>query len=484
VQAGKSADYKFMTTKNNMSKEKILIVDDEKSIRDFLEIMLKKEGYRVSSASGGEDAMRLFNNSSYDLVISDVRMKGMGGVELLKNIKETSPETIVLIVTAYASVDTAIDAMKAGAYDYLTKPFKIDEVKYIIKNALDRKRLETENILLKKELKSKYGFANLIGTSPRMLEIYEIIKRVTSAKANILITGESGTGKELVARAIHYEGDRKDKPFVPINCGAIPENLIESELFGHQKGAFTGAVANKSGLFEMANQGTIFLDEITELPVQLQVKLLRVIQERNFRRVGGIEDIAVDVRIIAASNKEIDREVKEGRFREDLFYRLNVIPIQMPPLRERQEDIRLLAEHFFEKHTKELGKEIKGISHEAMDYLESYSYPGNIRELENIIERAVALENTSIILPESLPEYIRTQKVGWALPTVGGQEIQRPEIEMPEGGINLEKHIEDYEKAIILDALKKSGGVKKKAAELLGMSFRSMRYKIDKYGIE
>jgi len=472
VQAGKSADYKFMTTKNNMSKEKILIVDDEKSIRDFLEIMLKKEGYRVSSASGGEDAMRLFNNSSYDLVISDVRMKGMGGVELLKNIKETSPETIVLIVTAYASVDTAIDAMKAGAYDYLTKPFKIDEVKYIIKNALDRKRLETENILLKKELKSKYGFANLIGTSPRMLEIYEIIKRVTSAKANILITGESGTGKELVARAIHYEGDRKDKPFVPINCGAIPENLIESELFGHQKGAFTGAVANKSGLFEMANQGTIFLDEITELPVQLQVKLLRVIQERNFRRVGGIEDIAVDVRIIAASNKEIDREVKEGRFREDLFYRLNVIPIQMPPLRERKEDIRLLAEHFFEKHTKELGKEIKGISREAMDYLESYSYPGNIRELENIIERAVALENTSIILTDSLPDYIVHKKA------VDVSVCPRAETS------NLEKTIEDYEKAIILDALKKSGGVKKKAAELLGLSFRSMRYKLDKYGIE
>jgi len=259
---------------------------------------------------------------------------------------------------------------------------------------------------------------------------------------------------------------------VPINCGAIPENLIESELFGHQKGAFTGAVANKSGLFEMANQGTIFLDEITELPVQLQVKLLRVIQERNFRRVGGIEDIAVDVRIIAASNKEIDREVKEGRFREDLFYRLNVIPIQMPPLRERKEDIRLLAEHFFEKHTKELGKEIKGISREAMDYLESYSYPGNIRELENIIERAVALENTSIILTDSLPDYIVHKKA------VDVSVCPRAETS------NLEKTIEDYEKAIILDALKKSGGVKKKAAELLGLSFRSMRYKLDKYGIE
>lgn len=446
--------------------------------------MLKKEGYKVGSAVNAEEALKLFHNSNYELVISDIKMSGMDGVELLKKIKEINPETIVLMITAYASVDTAIDAMKAGAYDYITKPFNVDEVKHIIQNALDRRRLETENILLKKELKSRYSFANLVGTSPKMLEIYGLIKRVANTRTNILISGESGTGKELVARAIHYESERKEKPFVPINCGAIPENLLESELFGHQKGAFTGAVANKSGLFEVANDGTIFLDEITELPKELQVKLLRVIQERNFRRVGGIEDILVDVRIIAASNKEIDKEVKEGRFREDLFYRLNVIPIQMPPLRERQEDIRFLAEHFFEKHKQELGKDIKGISHEAMDYLESYSYPGNIRELENIIERAVALENTSIILPESLPEYIRTQKVGWALPTVGGQEIQRPEIEMPEGGINLEKHIEDYEKAIILDALKKSGGVKKKAAELLGMSFRSMRYKIDKYGIE
>ncbi|MDP2682119.1 MAG: sigma-54 dependent transcriptional regulator [Deltaproteobacteria bacterium] len=474
-----------------MSKEKILIVDDEKGIRDFLEIMLKKEGYRVSSAPGGEEAMRLFNNSSYDLVISDVRMKGMGGVEVLKSIKEINPETVVLMITAYASVDTAIDAMKAGAYDYITKPFKIDEVKHIIRNALDKKRLETENILLKRELKTKHAFGNIIGTSPKMLEIYEIIKRVADTKTNILLTGESGTGKELVARAIHYEGIRKDKPFVPINCGAIPENLLESELFGYQKGAFTGAAANKSGLFEVANEGTIFLDELTELPIQLQVKLLRVIQERNFRRVGGIEDISVDVRIIAASNKDIEREVKEGRFREDLFYRLNVIPIHMPPLRERKEDIRLLAEHFFEKHKQELGKDIKGISREAMDYLESYSYQGNIRELENIIERAIALESTPLIMPESLPEYLKReakyQKVKVSekeLSASALDESLQPKIEIPQEGFNLEKNVEDYEKAIIIDALKKAGGVKKKAAELLGMSFRSMRYKLDKYGIE
>src|SRR3990172_6412630 len=390
-----------------MPKEKILIVDDEKSIREFLEIMLKKEGYKVGSAVNAEEALKLFHNSNYELVISDIKMSGMDGVELLKKIKEINPETIVLMITAYASVDTAIDAMKAGAYDYITKPFNVDEVKHIIQNALDRRRLETENILLKKELKSRYSFANLVGTSPKMLEIYGLIKRVANTRTNILISGESGTGKELVARAIHYESERKEKPFVPINCGAIPENLLESELFGHQKGAFTGAVANKSGLFEMANEGTIFLDEITEIPVQLQVKLLRVIQERNFRRVGSVEDISVDVRIIAASNKEIGKEVKEGRFREDLFYRLNVIPIHLPPLRERKEDIRLLSQHFLEKYCEELGKDIKKISGEAMEFLARYPYPGNIRELENIIERAVALEPTDIILPESLPEYIR-----------------------------------------------------------------------------
>ena len=471
-----------------MPKEKILIVDDEKSIRDFLEIMLKKEGYKVASASSGEEALKLVNQINYDLVISDIRMKGMSGVELLKNIKEINPETVVMMVTAYASVDTAIDAMKAGAYDYIAKPFKIEEVKHIIRNALDRKRLETENILLKKELKSKYGFANLIGTSQKMLEVYAIIKRVSDTKTNILITGESGTGKELVARAIHYEGNRKDKPFVPINCGAIPENLLESELFGHQKGAFTGAVANKSGLFEMANEGTIFLDEITEIPVQLQVKLLRVIQERNFRRVGSVEDISVDVRIIAASNKEIDKEVKEGRFREDLFYRLNVIPIHIPSLCERQEDIPLLSHHFLEKYCKELGKDIKKISGEAMEFLAKYPYPGNIRELENIIERAIALEPTDIILPESLPEYIRKVEGGRlvvANKKESGKALSHPPLlEFHPDGLDFEKTVGDFEKAIVLKALENSNGVKKKAAEMLKISFRSFRYLLQKYGIE
>ena len=405
----------------------------------------------------------------------------MGGVELLKSIKEINPETVVLMITAYASVDTAIDAMKAGAYDYITKPFNVDEVKHIIRNALDKKRLETENILLKRELKTKHAFGNIIGTSPKMLEIYEIIKRVADTKTNILLTGESGTGKELVARAIHYEGVRKDKPFVPINCGAIPENLLESELFGYQKGAFTGAAANKSGLFEVANEGTIFLDEITEIPIQLQVKLLRVIQERNFRRVGGIEDISVDVRVIAASNKDIAKEVKEGRFREDLFYRLNVIPVRVPPLRERQEDIPVLSRHFLEGYCKELDKNIKKISGEAMELLLKYNYPGNVRELENIIERAVALENTDIILPESLPEYVR------GMPLNASIDANKSEVISQELGIdslNLEKAVADFEKTMILKAINTAGGVQKKAAEILNISPRSLRYLLQKYRIE
>jgi len=455
-------------------RETILIVDDEKGIRDFLEIYLKKEGYRVNSASSGEEAMKLFGNNSYELVISDIKMSGMNGVELLKNIKGINPDVIVLMITAYASVDTAIDAMKAGAYDYITKPFNVDEVKHIIRNALDKKKLEAENLLLKKELKRQYGFSNLIGTSSKMLEIYGLIRRFAETKANILITGESGTGKELVARAIHYEGNRKDKPFVPINCGAIPENLLESELFGHEKGAFTGAVANKSGLFEIADEGTIFLDEITELPKGLQVKLLRVVQERNFRRVGGVEDVSIDVRIISASNKDIEKEVKEGRFREDLFYRLNVIPIHMPPLRERKDDIPVLCQHFLEKYCNELGRHIKKISGEAMGLLINYRYPGNIRELENIIERTVALEPTDIILPETLPDYMRSSEV---------QEFGTSEVQVAPDGLDFEKAVENFERSIVLKAIEKADGVQKKAAEILKISPRSLRYLLQKYGI-
>ncbi|OGP31978.1 MAG: Fis family transcriptional regulator [Deltaproteobacteria bacterium GWC2_42_11] len=469
-------------------EEKLLIVDDEKSMRDFLEIMFKKEGYKVATSTSAEDGLALCDKGTFDLIITDIKMGGMDGVSFVEKVKEVCPETTVIVITAYASIDNAVKAMKVGAYDYISKPFNVDEVKLIVRKALDMRQLEKENIVLKKELKQKYGFANLIGISSKMVDIYNLIKRVASTKSNILITGESGTGKELVARAIHYEGDRKGATFIAVNCGAIPENLIESEMFGHQKGAFTGAIANKSGLFEAANSGTIFLDEITELPLHTQVKLLRVIQERSFRRVGGIDDISVDVRIIAASNRDIEDEVKEGRFREDLFYRLNVIPIYIPALRERREDVPMLADHFLEKYRKELGKDIKKISEEAVKILLHYNYPGNVRELENIIERAVALEASDIILPESLPENLR-YSITEILPSDFNLEKKRLTrlpfhiTEILPSDFNLEKTIESYEKEMFLKALKMSGGVKTKAAKLLGLSFRSLRYKFEKYGL-
>ncbi len=462
-----------------MAKARIMVVDDEKSMRDFLGIMLRKEGYDVSGFTTADSALDFFRHNHCDIAIVDIKMPGMGGVELLKKLKALSPEVVVIMITAYASVDTAVEAMKAGAFDYFTKPFNVDEIKLNIKKALEYKKLEKENLLLKKDLKNRYGFKNLVGRSPRMVEIYGLIMTVARTRTTVLITGESGTGKELVARAIHYESSRKDKPFVAINCGAIPENLLESELFGYQKGAFTGAVANKEGLVEQADGGTLFLDEITEMPPFLQVKLLRFIQEKNLRRIGGTSDINVDVRLIAATNKDVEKEVREGRFREDLFYRLNVIRIEVPPLRERRDDIPVLARHFVEKYSKEFGKDIKGISEEALKLLVEYDYTGNVRELENAIERAVALETKDVITPDVLPSSIRDNVSIRALNT--RKDVPGIVVEIPPDGIDLEKTVQNFEKAIIMDALKKAGGVKKRAAELLGLSFRSMRYKLSKY---
>jgi two-component system response regulator PilR (NtrC family) len=465
-----------------MSKASIIVVDDEQSMRDFLGIMLKKEGYDVETFPTGEDALEYFKDNRCDLAIVDLKMPGMGGMELIKAVKGLSPDVITIVVTAYASVDTAIEAMKAGAYDYFTKPFNVNDIKMHVRRALEWRTLERENILLKKDLKTKYGLSNLLGTAPKMLEIYELIMSVAGTKTNVLITGESGTGKELVARAIHYEGDRKNKPFVTINCGAIPENLLESELFGHQKGAFTGAVANKVGLVELADGGTFFLDEVTELPFNLQVKLLRIIQERNFRRVGGTADITVDIRLIAASNKDVEKEVHGGRFRKDLFYRLNVIRINVPPLRERKSDVPLLVKHFMGKYIEEHGKKMKGISEEALNLLVEYDYSGNVRELENAIERAVAVETKDFISPDSLPPSIREYVKMPLLSRASSSTDPAEAIEIPPDGIDLEKAVEDFEMAIITEALRKAGGVKKKAAELLGLSFRSMRYRLSKYG--
>jgi two-component system response regulator PilR (NtrC family) len=457
-----------------MIKDKILVADDEQSMREFLDIMLKKEGYKVSLASNGEEVAKLVENDLFDLVLLDIRMPKLDGISALKKIKANTPETIVIMITAYASADTAIKAMKEGAYDYITKPFKVEEIKLIIKNALEKKNLQKENILLKQAVRDRFHFGNIIGQSPKMAVLYDLLEKVSPTKTNILIAGESGTGKELVAKAIHYNSPRKEKPFVTLNCGAIPESLIESELFGHMKGAFTDAIATKKGLFEVADEGTIFLDEISELPLLMQVKLLRVLQDREFKRVGGTEDIRVDVRIIAATNKELEEAVKEKHFREDLFYRLNVIQIKLPPLRDRREDIQTLANHFLKKYSQELSKNILKISPEALQILLNYGYPGNVRELQNIIERAVALESSSDLTAHNLSSYLSEQ------PLLRKGPI---DIEIPNDGIDLEKMVEDLERTLLLKALDKTKGIKKKAAELLHINFRSMRYRLEKYGL-
>jgi len=461
-----------------MALSRILVVDDEESIREFFQIMLKREGYEVFTASNGREGFEFLKKNPVDLIISDIQMPEMSGLELLSKIKEFDPEMIMVMITAFGSTEIAVEAMKRGAYDYVQKPFKIDEVKIVIRQALEKRTLKIENQQLKKELGTKYAFDNIIGGAPPMLRIYELVKRVANTKSSVLINGESGTGKELIARAIHYNGPLKDKPFVTVNCGAIPENLMESEMFGHKKGSFTGAIADKKGLFEVANTGTIFLDELGELPLTMQVKLLRVIQEGTFKRVGGTEDITVDVRVISATNKNLEHEVKAGRFREDLFYRMNVIQITCPPLRERKEDVPMLAGHFLEKFSKSLGMNVKKISNEAMDVLRKYHYPGNVRELENIIERTVALEPGAIILPESLPRHMSEAREE----SHGQVDPQTIQIDSTKG-IELERLTAEFERALLVKALEQTGGVKKKAAKLLNISFRSMRYRVDKYGL-
>jgi len=456
-------------------KPRILVVDDEESIREFLDIMLRKEGYEVTLAVDGEEAKSFIQNKSFDLVISDLQMPRLNGLDLLKYTRQNYPDITFMMITAFGTTETAVEAMKMGAYDYITKPFKIDEVRIVIANALRAKNLEVENRVLRKELKVSYSFQNIVGNSEPMHKIFELIKRVSQAPSNVLITGESGTGKEVVAKAIHYNGPLKDRPFIPVNCGAIPEQLMESEMFGHKKGAFTSAVSDKMGLFESANGGTLFLDEIGELPLTIQVKLLRALQERVIRRVGANEDIKIDVRIIAATNRDLEKMVEQGTFRQDLFYRLNVIQIHLPPLRERREDIELLANAFVKKFNERLGKNVSGISQEALELLRKYDYPGNVRELENIIERTMALESGSVILPESLPPMVTTPR--------GPKMASSHEIEVGDAGVDIDKVLGQIEKELIIKAIHAAGGVKKKAAKLLKISPRSMRYRCDKYNL-
>jgi len=463
----------------NLVMHTILVIDDERSMREFLSIMLEREGYSVVTKDNGNDALDFIRKNNYDLIITDIKMPKMSGIDILRESMNLHPNTPVIMITAFASTEVAVEAMKLGAYDYITKPFNVDEIKIIIKNALEKKTLFDENMSLKEELKGRYQFSNIVGKSDKIRKVFELIMKVANSKSTVLLTGESGTGKELVARAIHHNSDRKVQPFVSISCGAIPETLLESELFGHQKGAFTGADSDKKGLFEVADGGTFFLDEVTEAPLSIQAKLLRVLQEKEFKRVGGVKDIKVDVRVIAATNKNLHKLIEDGKFREDLYYRLNVIPIELPPLRERKEDIPLLVSHFINKYNSINKKGIKGIIPEAMEKLEKYTWRGNVRELENVIERAVTLEIADNIYPESLPDEIRNYKIEPL------KIITEPlKSDIPSEGLNLEDYISKIEKDIILNALEKTGWVKKKAAELLNMSFRSFRYKLQKYDIE
>jgi len=455
---------------------RILIVDDEEGMRELLGIMLMNDGHRVETASGVPEAERLLREDNFDLVITDLRMgkDATAGMAVLEKVRELDRGVPTIMITAYGSVDTAIEAMKKGAIDYIQKPFRNEEMRVVVRKALEHKRLKDENAWLRAEQRKMGRLEEIVGKSLAIEQVRQLVKRVAGLSSTVLIKGDSGTGKELVARAIHRLSPRCDQAFVALNCAGIPESLLESELFGHKKGAFTGAIEDKKGLFEAAHRGTIFLDEVGEMPPALQVKLLRVLDERLIRPVGTAEQVAVDVRVISASNKDLEKEVKEGRFREDLFYRLNVIPITLPPLAERVEDIPLLARHFVTKYARLLGKEVTSISPDAMSLLERFNWPGNIRQLENTLERAVALCNGATIgrddLPRNIVEYCP-------------EFHEEAQAVLPPHGVDLEQKAEALERSLIVQALAQSRYSQTKAAELLNVPVRSLRYRMKKYGI-
>lgn len=461
-----------------MPAGKILVVDDEEIVCQSCDRILTEEGYEVQTRPSGREALQLLSEEPFDVVIVDLKMPGMSGMELLQAIKRDSPDIPVIMITGYSTVETAVEAMKSGAFDYLPKPFTPDEVAVVVKKALDSRSMLLENIYLRGELQTKYRFENIIGTSKKMQEVYRLIGKVAPTNSTVLITGESGTGKELIARAIHYNSLRKERQFVPVDCAVLSENLLESELFGHIKGSFTGAIVTKPGLFEVADGGSLFLDEIGNISLTMQSKLLRVIQEREFTPVGGTKPKKVNIRLVAATNQDLQEKIKEGTFREDLYYRLNIVPIHLPPLRERPEDIPLLAQHFLKKYCQETGKDIKGISPPAMELLMHYSWPGNVRELENITERVVIMTDEEIILPRHLPFPVQETPEGMTY------NIPKTSEELRELKRQLrDKAVEQTERLFVLEALSRNDWNVTRSAKEVGMLRPNFQALMRKYSI-
>ncbi len=444
--------------------ERLLIVEDEVTLCESLKRVLLKEGYEVDMASSAEAALKSVEDAAYDLVITDIILPGIDGIELLRRLKLKFPEQIVIIITAYASIETAVGALRAGAYDYVIKPIIHEEIKRIVRNALRERALVAENLILKKQIEERYDFEKIIGESKEIISLIAEVKKIANSKSNVLLLGETGTGKELIARAIHYNSARQDKPFVPINCSAIPENLLESELFGYLKGAFTGAMTSKRGLFEEASSGTVFLDEIGDLGRNLQAKLLRVMDDHEIRPIGGIQTKKIDIRFITATNRDIKKAVQEGLFREDLYYRINVVTLELPPLRERKDDIIILANHFLGKYSQEIGKSVKFIDHAVVKLLMDYHWPGNVRELQNIIERSVLITDSSTIFPEHLPEGLRT----------GNPFLTE--------AFNNTLSIEDYTKEFILRYEK--GCTEQRLADMLGITRKALWEKRKRWNLK
>ena len=451
---------------------KILIVDDDQTMRRSLVNWFESESHHVYSAASGEEAIKKIKDSSYDIIITELKMPDIDGLEVLRYTKRLDSDTEVIIITAYGTVETAVNAMKEGAYDYIVKPFSPEEIDHIVKKIIEHQSLIRENIILREQLYERHRFENIIGKSNKMQDIYALIENIAQSNITVLIQGESGTGKEMIARAIHNASLRRDDPFITVSCGAIPETILESELFGHEKGAFTGAIARKEGRFEMADKGTLFMDEIAEMSLKSQVDLLRVLQEKEFRRVGGIEVIKVDVRIIAATNKDLDKEVERGRFREDLYYRLHVVPINLPPLRERHEDIPLLVRHFLEKYNTQYNRKIKEVSPSTFNILLQYDWPGNVRQLEHVIEHTILMTKGEIIQARNLPEKLQKKS-----------KVKTDDALLERENLNFKENVEKFKKQSIIKALQSAQGVKKEAARILGISPRNLSYFIRKYEI-